>query len=208
LRISAAVGTFTTFPAVEFRPTRKALFATGFFFVLIQISKWVFEVYQMNGTKPESVSIAAECPRQSRYVASGSWATPLMRPDRDPDKQRQPDSRAHNFEGLVAELRYYNARVVYLAWFVPRTLIYSANADDGSGLWLYAIDVERRQPGSLRTQSAQWQFKTHVPSARASRPMGFSSGHPVAHEIGFGSGKEPPYASSGAAGTGACLHII
>ncbi|HET9262980.1 MAG TPA: protein kinase [Vicinamibacterales bacterium] len=40
----------------------------------------------------------------------------------------------------------HNARVEYPAWLDARTLIYSATAEDGSGQWLYAIDVERRIP--------------------------------------------------------------
>jgi serine/threonine protein kinase len=40
----------------------------------------------------------------------------------------------------------HNARVAYLAWLDVRTLIYSATAQDGSGQWLYALDVERRIP--------------------------------------------------------------
>jgi serine/threonine protein kinase len=40
----------------------------------------------------------------------------------------------------------HNAALAYLAWLDVRTLIYSATAEDGSGRWLYAIDVERRIP--------------------------------------------------------------
>jgi len=40
----------------------------------------------------------------------------------------------------------HNARVAYLAWLDARTLIYSATAQDGSGQWLYTLDVERRIP--------------------------------------------------------------
>jgi Tol biopolymer transport system component/tRNA A-37 threonylcarbamoyl transferase component Bud32 len=40
----------------------------------------------------------------------------------------------------------HNARVEYPAWLDRRTLIYSATAEDGSGQWLYAIDVEHRIP--------------------------------------------------------------
>ena len=40
----------------------------------------------------------------------------------------------------------HNARVAFPAWLDTRTLIYSATAEDGSGQWLYAIDVERRIP--------------------------------------------------------------
>ena len=40
----------------------------------------------------------------------------------------------------------HNSRVAYLSWFDTRTLVYSATAADGSGQWLYSIDVERRIP--------------------------------------------------------------
>ena len=40
----------------------------------------------------------------------------------------------------------HNARVAYPAWLDSRTLIYSATAEDGSGQWLYAVDVEHRIP--------------------------------------------------------------
>jgi len=43
-------------------------------------------------------------------------------------------------------ITHHNARVGYLAWLDARTLIYSATADDGSGQWLYALDVEHRIP--------------------------------------------------------------
>jgi len=38
----------------------------------------------------------------------------------------------------------HNARVAYLGWLDGRTLIYSGTANDGSGQWLYALDVEQR----------------------------------------------------------------
>ena len=43
-------------------------------------------------------------------------------------------------------ITHHNARVAYLAWLDSRTLIYTATAEDGSGQWLYALDVERRIP--------------------------------------------------------------
>src|SRR5262245_18926193 len=43
-------------------------------------------------------------------------------------------------------ITYHNARVAYPAWLDARTLIYSATAEDGSGQWLYAMDVEHRIP--------------------------------------------------------------
>ena len=40
----------------------------------------------------------------------------------------------------------HNAMVSYLGWLDERTLIYAGTAQDGSGQWLYALDVERRVP--------------------------------------------------------------
>ena len=40
----------------------------------------------------------------------------------------------------------HNATVLYPAFLDNRTLVYLATADDGSGPWLYTIDVERREP--------------------------------------------------------------
>jgi Tol biopolymer transport system component len=40
----------------------------------------------------------------------------------------------------------HNARVLYPAFLDDRTLAYLATADDGSGPWLYTIDVDRRVP--------------------------------------------------------------
>ena len=40
----------------------------------------------------------------------------------------------------------HNAMVSYLGWLDGRTLIYVGTAQDGSGQWLYALDVERRVP--------------------------------------------------------------
>ena len=40
----------------------------------------------------------------------------------------------------------HNAMVAYLGWLDERTLIYAGTAQDGSGQWLYALDVERRVP--------------------------------------------------------------
>jgi Tol biopolymer transport system component/DNA-binding winged helix-turn-helix (wHTH) protein len=41
-------------------------------------------------------------------------------------------------------ITYFNARVAYLDWLDSRTLIFSATAEDGSGQWLYSMDVEHR----------------------------------------------------------------
>ena len=43
-------------------------------------------------------------------------------------------------------MTHHNARVAYLSWLDSRTLLYSATAEDGSGQWLYSMDVEHRIP--------------------------------------------------------------
>lgn len=48
--------------------------------------------------------------------------------------------------GEPQRLTHHNSRVGYPAFLDNRTLIYSATAEDGSGFWLYAIDVERSIP--------------------------------------------------------------
>ena len=48
--------------------------------------------------------------------------------------------------GEPERLTHHNSKVVYLSWLDKRTLIYSATAEDGSGFWLYALDVEKRIP--------------------------------------------------------------
>jgi Tol biopolymer transport system component/DNA-binding winged helix-turn-helix (wHTH) protein len=47
---------------------------------------------------------------------------------------------------IPERITHLNARVAYLAWLNSRTLIYSATAEDGSGQWLYSMDVEHRIP--------------------------------------------------------------
>jgi Tol biopolymer transport system component len=48
--------------------------------------------------------------------------------------------------GEPERLTHHNSKVGYPAFLDNRTLIYSATAEDGSGFWLYAMDVERRVP--------------------------------------------------------------
>jgi Tol biopolymer transport system component len=48
--------------------------------------------------------------------------------------------------GTPERLTFHNADVAYPAFIDDRTLIYRTPADDGSGPWLYAVDVERREP--------------------------------------------------------------
>ena len=55
-------------------------------------------------------------------------------------------------------ITFHNARVAYPAWLDARTLIYSATAEDGSGQWLYAIDVEHRIPHRVSSGGIAEQF--------------------------------------------------
>jgi Tol biopolymer transport system component len=56
----------------------------------------------------------------------------------------------------------HNARVEYPAWLDARTLIYSATAEDGSGQWLYAIDVEHRIPHRVSSGIAEQYLSVAV----------------------------------------------
>ncbi len=47
---------------------------------------------------------------------------------------------------IPERMTHHNARVAYLSWLDSRTLLYSATAEDGSGQWLYSMDVEHRIP--------------------------------------------------------------
>ena len=52
----------------------------------------------------------------------------------------------------------HNSRVAYPAWLDARTLIYSATAEDGSGQWLYALDVEHRIPHRVSSGGVAEQY--------------------------------------------------
>jgi Tol biopolymer transport system component len=73
------------------------------------------------------------------YFVKGSPTTEEM------DIWRIPVSASGSPSG-AERITYHNARVASPAWLDARTLIYSATAEDGSGQWLYAVDVERRIP--------------------------------------------------------------
>jgi Tol biopolymer transport system component len=63
----------------------------------------------------------------------------------------------------------HNARVGYPAWLDARTLIYSATAEDGSGQWLYALDVEHRIPHRVSSGVAEQYLSVDVSHARPRR---------------------------------------
>ena len=51
--------------------------------------------------------------------------------------------------GAPAQLTFHNSRVSHPTFRDRRTLLYLATAEDGSGPWLYAMDVRRRVPRRL-----------------------------------------------------------
>ena len=63
----------------------------------------------------------------------------------------------------------HNARVAYPEWLDARTLIYSATAEDGSGQWLYALDVEHRIPHRVSSGVAEQYLSVGVSRARPRR---------------------------------------
>jgi Tol biopolymer transport system component len=63
----------------------------------------------------------------------------------------------------------HNARVAYPAWLDARTLIYSATAEDGSGQWLYALDVEHRIPHRVSSGIAEQYLSVAVSETRPRR---------------------------------------
>src|SRR4030095_8022908 len=48
--------------------------------------------------------------------------------------------------GSAERLTFHNSRVAYPTLLNERTLLYTTRGDDGSGPWLYGMDVERRVP--------------------------------------------------------------
>ena len=63
----------------------------------------------------------------------------------------------------------HNARVAYLGWLDDRTLIYSGTANDGSGQWLYALDVEQRIPHKVSAGIAEQYLSVTVSNTKPRR---------------------------------------
>jgi Tol biopolymer transport system component len=68
--------------------------------------------------------------------------------------------------GRAEQITFHHAWVTYPAWLDARTLIYSATADDGSGRWLYAIDVEHRIPHRVSLGIAEQYLSVAVDQVR------------------------------------------
>lgn len=58
--------------------------------------------------------------------------------------------------GAPVRLTFHNSRVGFPAWLDDRTLLYLATAEDGSGPWLHAFDVERRRSRRLDTHGQEY----------------------------------------------------
>lgn len=73
--------------------------------------------------------------------------------------------------GEPERLTHHNSKVGYPALLDNRTLIYSATAEDGSGFWLYAMDVERRVPHRVTFGLDQYMSVSAAvgPDGRATR---------------------------------------
>jgi Tol biopolymer transport system component len=54
--------------------------------------------------------------------------------------------RIHPIGGPAERITFHNSGVAYPTLLDERTLLYTARAEDGSGPWLYGMDVERRVP--------------------------------------------------------------
>lgn len=74
----------------------------------------------------------------------------------------------------------HNAMVSYLGWLDERTLIYAGTAQDGSGQWLYAMDVERRIPHRVSSGIAE-QYLSVAVDARQPRRLIASVATPTAN---------------------------
>src|SRR5215831_10568160 len=73
--------------------------------------------------------------------------------------------------GEPERMTRHNSKVGYPALIDNRTLIYSATAEDGSGFWLYAMDVERRIPHRVTFGMDQYESVSAAvgPDGRATR---------------------------------------
>ena len=58
--------------------------------------------------------------------------------------------------GAMERITHHNSFVAYPALLDDRTLLYTAAADDGSGPWLYSVDVKRRLPHRLNIGVEQY----------------------------------------------------
>jgi serine/threonine protein kinase/Tol biopolymer transport system component len=106
------------------------------------------------------------------YFVKGSPTTEEL------DIWRIPVSASESPSG-PERITYHNAWVASPAWLDARTLIYSATAEDGSGQWLYAVDVERRIPHRVSSGITE-QYLSVAASATLPRRLIASVAAPTA----------------------------
>jgi Tol biopolymer transport system component len=58
--------------------------------------------------------------------------------------------------GAAERITHHNTRVSHPVFLDQRTLAYLATEDDGSGPWLYSIDIDRRRPHRISTGSDRY----------------------------------------------------
>ena len=74
--------------------------------------------------------------------------------------------------GEPERLTFHNSRVTFPTLLGNRTLMYLATDDDGSGPWIYAMDIERRVPHRISTGVEESRRSQPAPMADASlRPF-------------------------------------
>jgi Tol biopolymer transport system component len=125
------------------------------------------------------------------YFAKGS-------PTTDMDIWRVPAGGGH-----AEQITFHHAWVAYPAWLDARTLVYSATADDGSGRWLYAIDVEHRIPHRVSSGIAEQylsvavdQVTPHHLLATVASPTAALWTVPIANDIQPESAIQPIHAAN------------
>jgi WD40 repeat protein len=70
---------------------------------------------------------------------------------------------------IPERITHFNARIAYLDWLDSRTLIFSATADDGSGQWLYSMDVDHRIPHRVSSGIEDQYLSVSVSEVRPHR---------------------------------------
>ncbi len=101
------------------------------------------------------------------YFVRGAIATRQMDIWRIPATGGEPDRITHHLSWVVSPAALDN-----------RTLIYSSPAEDGSGPWLYAIDVERRVPHRVSLGVEQY---TSISATADGRRLVASVANPIGH---------------------------
>jgi Tol biopolymer transport system component len=105
--------------------------------------------------------------------------------------------------GNAEQITFHHAWVGYPAWLDTRTLIYSATAADGSGRWLYAVDVEHRIPHRVSSGIAEQylsvgvdQVQPHHLVATVANPTAGLWTVPIANEVQSESAVKPMQAAN------------